>query len=282
MAELSLRGHLIDELRDLLDAEQQITRALPRFVQSAASPMLRTAFEKHLQETKRHVNRVQRALETLGAAVRAKRCEAMRGLIAEGNELVAGAPKGALRDAMMITSAQKVEHYEMAAYGTARTYAAVLGRSDIARLLDDTLQEEKKADLKLTEIAEGSVNGNAAAEWHQQARGILEQGASWLGQTVGMATRQVRRAANAVGIRPEGAREAAAAVGRTIGDSAEAAGEATQSAVRATVSQARRFTREAARTPQAAARDAASAGKRRSRPRRRTATARRRPAGKKR
>jgi len=287
MAELSLRGHLVDELRDLLDAEQQITRALPQFAQAAASPMLRTAFEKHLQETKRHLGRVQQALESMGETVRAKKCDGMRGLITEGNELVAGTPKGALRDAMMITAAQKVEHYEMAAYGTARTYAEVLGRADIARLLDDTLQEEKKADLKLTEIAESSVNDSAAAEWHQQSRGVLEQGAGWLGETVGAAARQVRRAADAVGARGQGAREIVDSLGRTAGETASSVTGAAQSAARSALSQARHITRQTTEAARSMAGDTASV--RRSRRRKsagnKTAATRmagRRKAGKKR
>ncbi len=294
MAELSLRGHLIDELRDLLDAEQQLTRALPQFAQAAASPMLRTAFEKHLQETKRHLNRLTQAIESIGETARAKRCEGMRGLISEGNSLVAGTPKGALRDAMMIAAAQKTEHYEMAAYGTARTYAAVLGRADIARMLDDTLQEEKAADLKLTEIAESNVNDNAAAEWHQQSSGVVEQGAEWIGQTVGAATRQMRRAAGAVGIRPETARGAMNSMGRMMENTAETMTDAAESATQAAMAQARQLTRQTAQAARSVAGDRSAAARTRTTTRtqgggrKRTAggdgstTAKRRRAGKKR
>jgi len=149
---ISLRRHLIDELRDLLDAEQQLTRALPKFAEAAATPPLKQAFQKHLKETERHLDRLGQALAALGEAPRAKPCVGMRGLLAEGNQMVGSSPKGALRDAIMISAAQKVEHYEMAAYGTARTYAEVLGRADVARLLDDSLQEEKAADQKLTKL----------------------------------------------------------------------------------------------------------------------------------
>ena len=197
----SLRRHLIDELRDLLDAEQQITRALPQFADAAATPALKQAFQKHLKETKRHIDRLNQALAALGETPRPKRCVGMRGLIAEGSEMMGTSPKGALRDAIMISGAQKVEHYEMAAYGTARTYAEVLGRSDVARLLADSLQEEKAADLKLTEIAEQAVNQRAADEVHKQSSGILDQSAEWVGSTVGAAARSVRRAAGAVGLR---------------------------------------------------------------------------------
>lgn len=257
--ELSLHGHLIDELRDLLDAEQQLTRALPQFAQAAATPMLRTAFEKHLQETKRHVTRVQQALEMIGETPRAKRCDGMRGLLTEGNRLVTGTPKGSLRDAMMITSAQKVEHYEMAAYGTARTYAAVLGRADVSRLLDDTLQEEKNADLKLTEIAETTVNDTAASEWHERASGGLEAGAEWIGDTVGAATRQLRRAASAVGIRREDAQQAVESVSRMVESTTDTVTKSAQSAAQAAMAQARNLTQQTAEAARAMAGDRTAA-----------------------
>jgi ferritin-like metal-binding protein YciE len=226
----SLRRHLIDELRDLLDAEQQITRALPHFADAATTPPLKQAFQKHLKETKRHIDRLNQALAALGEAPRPKRCVGMRGIIAEGNEMMGTSPKGALRDAIMISGAQKVEHYEMAAYGTARTYAEVLGRSDVARLLADSLQEEKAADLKLTEIAEQAVNQHAADEVHKQSSaGILEQSAEWVGSTVGAAARTVRRAAGAVrlsdidpGQAVNTVRDAAAATADTVAGTAEA------------------------------------------------------------
>jgi ferritin-like metal-binding protein YciE len=223
----SLRRHLIEELRDLLDAEEQLTRALPRLANAAATPALKSSFEKHLKETKRHVDRLNQALSAMGETPRAKRCVGMRGLISEGNQMMGSTPKGALRDAMIISGAQKVEHYEMAAYGTARTYAEVLGRSDVARLLDDTLGEEKAADLTLSEIAEKTVNHRAAEEWHQQSAGFLNQSAEWMGQTVGAAARTVRRAAGAVGLSkldPEQAietvREAAASTSDTLTETA--------------------------------------------------------------
>ena len=226
----SLRRHLIDELRDLLDAEQQITRALPHFADAATTPPLKQAFQKHLKETRRHIDRLNQALAALGETPRPKRCVGMRGLIAEGSEMMGTSPKGALRDAIMISGAQKVEHYEMAAYGTARTYAEVLGRSDVARLLADSLQEEKAADLKLTEIAERAVNQHAADEVHKQSSaGILDQSAEWVGSTVGAAARTVRRAAGAVGLSNidpgqavDTVRDAAAATAETVAGTAEA------------------------------------------------------------
>ncbi len=124
----------------------------------------------------------------------------MHGLIREGNAVVSGAPEGALRDALMITSAQKVEHYEMASYGTARTYAQVLGQPRVARLLQDTLEEEKKADAKLTEIAERKINEQAAEEWHHVTEGLLLQTVAFAGKAVGIGARTIKRAAGAVGL----------------------------------------------------------------------------------
>src|SRR5687768_11904341 len=202
MAELqSLRMHLITELRDLLDAEQQLTRVLPDFAAKAATAALRTAFEKHLRETQRQIDRLKKAFDALGESPRAKRCEGMRGLVREGHELLRSTPEGALRDAVMITAAQRVEHYEMSSYGTARTYATVLGEPLVAQLLDDTLQEEKNADRKLTEIAEERVNVKAAEEWHRVSAGLLEQTAGLAGRAVGIGARTMKRAADAVSLR---------------------------------------------------------------------------------
>ncbi len=247
----SLRRHLVDELRDLLDAEQQLTRALPQFADAASTPALKQAFQKHHKETERQLDRLNRALGALGEAPRAKRCVGMRGLLEEANTMVGTTPAGALRDAIMISGAQRVEHYEMAAYGTARTYADLLGRSDVARLLDDTLREEKAADAKLTEIAEDSVNDRAAQEWHKQSAGVLNQSAEWMGQTVGAAARTVRRAAGAVGLSnfdPEQAvdtvRGAASATSQTVADTAQAA-----------VRQGRRLSKRAVKTARAVAAD---------------------------
>jgi rubrerythrin len=117
----------------------------------------------------------------------------MRGLIREANSVVSTTPRGPLRDAVMITSAQKVEHYEMASYGTARTYAQVLGEPRVARLLQETLAEEKHADAKLTEISEGKLNDKAAEEWHQVSEVVLEQTAVFAGRAVGICARTIKR-----------------------------------------------------------------------------------------
>ena len=186
----SLREHLVEELNDLLNAEEQLIEALPEMAQRATSRELRTAFRGHLAETRQHAKRVTQALKQLGEKASGKTCEAMKGLLAEGQELMEGSDAGALRDAMMITAAQKVEHYEIATYGTVRTYAQVVGERGVAKLLQQTLKEEHAADRKLTKIAEGSVNRRASQEWHEQT-GVLEQGAKWVGSTVGNALKRV-------------------------------------------------------------------------------------------
>jgi uncharacterized protein DUF892 len=139
----------------------------------------------------------------LGEEASGKTCEAMKGLLEEGQELIGGVEPGALQDAMMITAAQKVEHYEIATYGTVRTYAKVLGEQQVARLMSETLKEEKAADRKLTRIAEGQVNRKAAVEFHAQtstaaaaseaAGNALAKGAEWVGSTVGRAVRRVKK-----------------------------------------------------------------------------------------
>jgi len=186
----SLREHLVEELNDLINAEQQLIVALPQMAQQASQRDLKAAFRGHLAETRGHVKRATQALKLLGETSVGKACEAMEGLLEEGNDLMKSADGGALRDAMLITAAQKVEHYEIATYGTVRTYAQVLGERGVASLMTQTLKEEKAADTKLTRIAERSVNARAAEEWHAKS-GMVEQGAEWIGSTVGGAIKKV-------------------------------------------------------------------------------------------
>jgi ferritin-like metal-binding protein YciE len=213
MAVESLRMHLVDELADLLDAETQLTKALPKMATAATTKPLKLAFQKHLGETRGHITRLTKALQHLGERPRRKNCEGMQGLLSEGETMMNETPEGALRDAVMITAAQKVEHYEMASYGTARTYARVLGEPAVARLLEQNLKEEKAADGKLTSIAESSVNDEAAEEWQSrdaEDEGALLRSAAWLGGAVGNASRQLgqraRRAVGSMGIANERSR----------------------------------------------------------------------------
>jgi len=182
----TLRDHLVDELNDLHSAEEQLIEALPKMAKKASDKQLKTAIQNHLAQTRTHVQRVSTALKALGEKPAGKTCQAMKGLLKEGEELMSGNDPGALLDAMMITAAQKVEHYEIATYGTVCTYANVLGERKVSAALAPTLKEEKAADKKLTSIAEGSVNARASKEWHERANdSMIEKGAHWVGLTAG-------------------------------------------------------------------------------------------------
>ena len=155
-----LRNTLIEELKDIYDAEKQLTKALPKLAKAAGHDELKSAFEDHLEETEDHVRRLEQVFEILGEQPKAKKCKAMHGLIEEGNELI----KEEEGDAALICAAQKVEHYEIAAYGSLRTWAEMLGENDVAKLLEGTLQQEKQADEKLSDIAERAVNPEEGRE----------------------------------------------------------------------------------------------------------------------
>jgi len=150
----------LDELKDLYSAEKQIAKALPKMVKAASTPDLKQAFESHLEETKGHVQRLEQMFETLGKKGTGKTCEGMKGVLLEGSEVIEDAEKGSVRDAGLIAAAQRVEHYEMAGYGSVRSFAQLLGKSEMVQLLDATLSEEKAADSKLTQISK-SVNKEA-------------------------------------------------------------------------------------------------------------------------
>jgi ferritin-like metal-binding protein YciE len=154
----------LDEIRDLYDAEKQLTKALPKMAKASTSSQLRSAFEEHLNQTEGHVSRLEQVFESLGEKASGKKCEAMHGLVKEGDEIASETDESSVRDAGLIMAAQKVEHYEISAYGSARAHARMLGKSDIARLLEQTLQEEKEADQKLNDIAESMVNESAMSE----------------------------------------------------------------------------------------------------------------------
>ena len=155
------RELLIDELRDIYHAEKQLVRALPKMAKKSKSDELRQAFEHHLEETKGQVDRLEQVFEQLDARSSGKRCEAMEGLIEEAKEMMEDITTPEVLDAAMITAAQKVEHYEIASYGSVHALAEALGHKDAARLLEQTLEEEKKADQKLNQIALSGVNQTA-------------------------------------------------------------------------------------------------------------------------
>jgi ferritin-like metal-binding protein YciE len=156
----TLEELLIDELKDLYSAEKQIVRALPKLAKSATNPELSEALRTHLEETKEQVARLEKISELIGKKLTGKTCVGMKGVLEEGSEVLEETEKGAIRDAALIAASQRVEHYEMAGYGAARDFAKLLGRRDIASLLEATLEEEKSADKKLTAIA-SSVNKQA-------------------------------------------------------------------------------------------------------------------------
>jgi len=152
---------LVEELKDLYSAESQLVKALPRLAKKARDVELRTAFQEHLNQTEVHVTRLERVCELLDCKPRGKKCVAMEGLIEEGKEEMEEISDHDVLDAALIGAAQKVEHYEMAAYGTARTHALRLGYVEAASILQQTLEEEGDADKKLTRIAESHVNAEA-------------------------------------------------------------------------------------------------------------------------
>jgi ferritin-like metal-binding protein YciE len=159
---------LVEEMQDLYDAEKQLVKALPKMVKAASSEELSQAFGNHLEQTKGHVERMERAFEMLKQKPKSKSCAAMKGLISEAQERIQENGEGALADSAMICAAQKVEHYEIAGYGTLKAWAEELGLDDVAALLQETLDEEKNADQKLSEIA-GKVTAEASNGEEPQA-----------------------------------------------------------------------------------------------------------------
>ena len=159
----TLRDLYIDELKDLWSAEKQLVKALPKMAKAANDPELSKAFTTHLRQTERQVQRLEQIFEEIGESPRGKKCVGMEGLIEEGSELIKEKPDAEVLDAGLISKAQHVEHYEMAGYGTVRTYAQLLGYDRQAQLLQETLDEEGEADKLLTRLAEGSINLEAAS-----------------------------------------------------------------------------------------------------------------------
>lgn len=152
-----LRETLLDELKDIYDAENQLLEALPKMAQAAKSEELKAAFEEHLDETENHIERLEKAFEIFGQEPKRKKCKAMAGLVEEGSEVI----KEKQGDAALICAAQKVEHYEIASYGSLAAWAGLLEEDDAVELFEDTLNEEKAADEKLTEIAESTINAES-------------------------------------------------------------------------------------------------------------------------
>lgn len=166
LQESQLQKLFEDELKDIYWAEKALTKAIPKMIKNATSEDLIAALEAHLEETQEHVSRVEQVFELIGKNAVAKKCEAMAGLIEEANAIIEDTEKGAMRDAGIISAGQKVEHYEIASYGTLCQFAKTLGLEKVKNILGQTLEEEKAADEKLTEVAESAVNIEAA---HQEA-----------------------------------------------------------------------------------------------------------------
>lgn len=151
----------VDELKDLFSAENQLLKALPKMAKAASAPKLAAAFTDHLAETKIHIERLETIFNQLDTSPKGKKCKAMEGLLAEGQDLLAQDVDPSVLDAALIAAAQRVEHYEMAGYGCVRTYARLLGEEQAADLLQETLDEEGAADKKLTQLAESVINAEA-------------------------------------------------------------------------------------------------------------------------
>jgi ferritin-like metal-binding protein YciE len=164
----TLQELYIDELKDLYSAENQILKALPRMIRVASNRQLKQGFTKHERQTRQHVKRLERIFRSLGEKPTGKKCVGMEGVLKEGSELIKERPEPDVLDAGLISAAQHVEHYEMAGYGTVRTWARVLGRDDHASLLQQTLDEERETDETLTAIAESSINIEAADEEEEE------------------------------------------------------------------------------------------------------------------
>ena len=165
----TLHDAFVDELRDAYDAEKQLTKALSKMARAASSADLRAAFEHHLEETRGHVERLEQVFESLDEKVRGKHCDGIAGIIEEGNNVMQEDFDEATIDACLIAGGQRAEHYEMAAYGTLIAWAEVMGHADAVDLLQQTLDEEKAADEKLSALAEEGINRSAADAAHSEA-----------------------------------------------------------------------------------------------------------------
>jgi len=160
----------LEQIEDLYDAEQRLVKALPKMAEASTSQALRDAIESHLEQTKGHVTRLERIFGELGKDAQGQTCEAMKGLLKEGEDTIAEIPNILLRDAGIIAAGNRVEHYEIASYGSAKSFAKTLGLDSVAALLEQTLQEEKEADQILTSLAESMVNDQAVRAGELQAR----------------------------------------------------------------------------------------------------------------
>jgi ferritin-like metal-binding protein YciE len=175
MPEKGLKELYIDELKDLYNAETQLVKALPKMAKAAASEELHAGFEKHLEQTRGHVTRLEQIFESLGESPKGKKCKGMEGLVEEGSEIIDEDLEDSVKDAGLIGAAQRVEHYEIAAYGTVKAFADTLGHSEHVSLLEETLEEEKETDEKLTDLAK-QINVQAGKTAHGESAGAEKKG----------------------------------------------------------------------------------------------------------
>lgn len=172
----TLQDLLVHELQDLYNAENQIMKALPKMARKASSKELREAFEEHLSQTEMQAQRIERALSLLDAPVRGRNCDGMQGIIEEGKKLMEEDASENVMDAGLIAAAQKVEHYEIAAYGSVKAWAELLGQDEITALMEETLEEEETTDKRLSEIAESMVNAEAAMSTSEESEDDEDSG----------------------------------------------------------------------------------------------------------
>ena len=193
MAEKTLHDAFITEIRDIYDGERQITKALPKMIKKATSEDLREALEAHLEQTHGHIQRLEQVFEALEEKVRGKRCEGIAGLLEEGKSIMEEEFDDAAMDACLIGAGQRVEHYEMAAYGTLVAWARAMGHDEVVGLLEQTLEEEKAADEKLSSIADEGVNDEAAAVAHSDEDGEEDEEEEEEVETAGTRSTTARR-----------------------------------------------------------------------------------------
>ena len=191
----SLHALLEEELKDIYDAEKQLTKALPKMAKKASSPDLKEGLNAHLRQTEEQIDRLEQVFEHLEMPAKGKPCKGMKNLIAEGDEMIGEAEDDDTRDAVMIAAAQKVEHYEIAAYGTLRTWAQLLGKNEVASLLEESLEEEKETDQKLTSLAESHINLEAADQGDEEEEEMSGRGRGTSGARKAATSRSARQQA---------------------------------------------------------------------------------------
>jgi ferritin-like metal-binding protein YciE len=227
MAANSLQELFVEELRDMYDAEKRITKALPKMAKSASSEELQEALTEHLQVTQNQISRLEQVFEAIGEKPRGKKCDGMMGIVEEGNTAIEELEAGPVRDAALIAGAQKVEHYEIASYGTLAYFAELLGHDDAKKLLGQTLDEEKEADDTLSELAKSKVNREALMGMDQSEETSASRG-SRRGRTLEMAVAHDRSTGSkSRGSRSGSSRSSSSRAGSSRSGSTRSSGRST-------------------------------------------------------